>query len=256
MHPYATNQREDITEGGAEVKVQLASFADESIVTDCNVKDLDNGRYEISICAGVVDISQLRINIDDVVIGSSPYIVNPKNYKDTKSSLSEYITGIRAARFITIGYSNTLYCATTIKGVAVSNYCTTTVGISVFSSSGEKKIEVSNSEIGVDEVRGIAVDEHSNIGAKTKVVTTNLDSQVIPSVAIDDRFNTIMGLCLSGDKLLLVGDFHNRNVHMFFVMTSLALPPLCIRGRVWGNLLYFTRTSWNVVRSTRQRNVV
>ena len=197
---------EDVMEGGADVRGTLTSGSE---VSECRVRDLRNGKYEISFDNPAEDQYQLDISIDDISIGNCPFNVNVRDFTAIQNS-SLCTTTQPNPVYIDIGSDGMLYV-----GVDEGS-------IEVF--SGEEKVkELPQSKLGVNKFRGIAVDDQNGVlfvasAGTNQIIKATLDGEVIASVGElgtgELEFKFPFGLYLTKENTLLVADKNNRRVQV------------------------------------------
>ena len=200
------NRGEDVTVGGADVRGTLTWGSE---VSECRVRDLRNGKYEISFDNPAEDQYQLDISIDDISIGNCPFNVNVRDFTAIQNS-SLCTTTQPNPVYIDIGSNGMLYV-----GIDEGS-------IEVF--SGVKKVkELPQSKLGVNGIRGIAVDDQNGVlfvasNGTDQIIKATLDGEVIASVgelgAGELEFNNPFGLYLTKENILLVADCGNERVQV------------------------------------------
>ena len=219
---------EDIMErGAAEVRARITHPSSLAEVSDCLVNDLDNGRYEIKFSELNEGQHKLHITIGDVSISGSPFTVNVRDFTTIKSPLVTLETDDYTG-YISLGHNNVQY-------VSLNKYI-------VVYRNGVKDNVIPQSKLGCDHLRGIAVDEESEVvfvsSAKGgQIIKTSFNGDVIASVGKTGsgqlEFNYPMGLCLTKGDLLLVADRHNERVQVLGSDLSFICSIPC-QSEVWG----------------------
>ena len=133
------------------------------------VDDLDNGRYEIKFSELK---NQLHITVGDVSISGSPFSVNVRDFTTIKCPLitleTDDFTG-----YISLGHKNKQYVSLN-KSIVVYR-------------CGVKDSVIPQSKLGCDRLRGIAVDEESEVvfvssHATNQIIKASFNGDVIASV--------------------------------------------------------------------------
>ena len=219
---------EDITERGlAKVRARITCPSSVVEVSDCLVNDLDNGRYEIKFSEFNEGQHQLHITIGDVSISGSPFTVNVRNFTTMKSPLITQKTN-KSPGYMNIGHNNVRYVSLDRSILVYRN--------------GVRDNEIPHSKLGGDSLRGIAVDEESEVlfvsSIKTdQIIKASFNGDVIASVGKTGsgqlEFNCPMGLCLTKRDLLLIADNYNKRVQVLGSDLSYIRSIPC-QSEVWG----------------------
>ena len=201
---------EDVVEGGANIRGRIINPSIDSEGSECEVNDLDDGRYEISFNNSRIGKCQLHITIDGVGICGSPFTINVRDYTAIKHPIGNAIATDDKTAHIDIDYDNTLYISTE-RFIEVCK-------------SGDQRTIIPQTKLGGSKFRGIAVDQHNGVmfiasAGTNQIIKATLDGEVIASVGKkgsgDLEFKCPYGLCLKHDNgILLVGDFYNNRVQV------------------------------------------
>ena len=220
---------EDVVESGANVRGRIINPSTDSEGSECEVNDLDDGRYEISFNNPRIGKYQLHITINGVGICGSPFTINVRDYTAIKDPIGNAIATDDITTHIDIDYDNTLYIST--KG-----------SIEIY-KSGDQRTIIPQTKLGGSGLGGIAVDQHNGVmfiasAGTNQIIKATLDGEVIASVGKegsgDLEFKFPCGLCLKHDNgILLVGDHHNIRVQVLGSDLSFIRSIPC-QSKVWG----------------------
>ena len=201
---------EDVVVGGAKVRGRIINRSTDSEGSECEVNDLDDGRYEISFNNLRIGKYQLHITINGVGICDSPFTINVRDYTAIKHPIGNAIATYDSTTHIDIDYDNTLYIST--KG-----------SIEIY-KSGDQRTIIPQTKLGGSNFRGIAVDQHNGVmfiacADTNQIIKATLDGEVIASVGKEGsgelEFQFPYGLCLKHDNgILVVGDHYNKRVQI------------------------------------------
>ena len=195
---------EDMVTG---TKIRVAgSLVDGEDITECVVRALDNGRYEISFNPTTQGQYRLHITVNGAGVGDSPFNVNVRDYTSLTVKIASYGHNNPPA-YIDIGSSTNHRYITHDNG---------------FVKVYKNRKKVRQFQLG-KHMRGIAVDEESGImflasAGTHEIIKATLDGDVISSVdQLPGELELFwpMGLTLSMDGYVLVGG-HKTNIVMVF----------------------------------------
>ena len=193
---------EDLVVGGADVKGRVIELTSEELFsTECAVTDLCNGRYEIKFMCDIEGEYVLQITVDGISIYNCQQRVIVRDYVKMKGAVRGFATESTPS-FLDLGFDNTVFVSAD-------------TGIDMFSN----KLDTLNKLLSTyKNLRGVALDKQSGVVfaanlAESTIIKATLDGQVIASVGptissspnIDTLSNPV-GLCLTEERLLLVGD--------------------------------------------------
>ena len=193
---------EDLKEGGADVRGRVTMGLEAS---DCMVRDLSNGRYEVNFDNPVEGQYQLHLTVDSEKIDDVPFVINVRDYTAIESPLITLQTDYQPT-YIDISHSNVQYV--TMNGGCINLY------------DGNKVREIACSG---NNLRGIAIDEQTGVmfiaSANThQIIKASLDGEVLASVGTHGlgklEFDWPMGLCLSPEGFLLVAGNGNSRIQV------------------------------------------
>ncbi len=201
---------EDLKVGTATVIAKITNPSSGSeAVSKCVINNLDNGQYEISFNIPTEGQYQLSINIDNTNI--SPYTINVRDYTAIKSLTVATVNENNNAAYIATSRDNHYYV--TFDGGFIK----------VYNSNMAAVREISQSKLGGNYLRGIAIDDHNGVmfissAGTSQIIKATLDGVVLASVGTKGtgelQFNWPSGLCLKRDSFLLVGDNGNKRLQV------------------------------------------
>ena len=207
------NERgEDLKEGGANVKGFVVYKGTQNIRLKCDIHDLDNGKYEISVINCITGTYELCITVNDIPVQDSPYSIKFVDYIHMyiRSHIHDSIN-TESPNYICCDSQNRLYVSTNDGCIEIYD--------------GWLKVQdISKSKHGGKHLRGIVVDEKHGVmfvasSGTNKVIKMDMNGEVIATIGAgrgsgELQFKFPTGLCLTKDDLLLVGDCNNNRVQV------------------------------------------
>ena len=236
------NRGEELEEGGANVKAMLKKKSVFKTVVEshtCEVRDLDNGKYEILISSSrfLSGIYELQVTVNNFQAEGSPYVLWCLDYRRLKRPRHILPTAVSPEYIDYVG--NHFYVSTRQGNIEIYEH---------FGSGNTwiKKREIPTAKLGgANQLRGIAVDGEKGVlfvassGANC-VIKADLNGNVITTVGGNRSwgrgqltFKYPTGLCLSKEGLLLVGDCGNQRVQVLGPDMSF-IRFIKSRAKVWG----------------------
>ena len=201
------NKGEDLTEGGANVKGIIMHDLIWKLF-ECDICDLNNGKYEISFMSYLTGIYELYLTVNDAPVQDSPYSIKFIDY----SKLSSYqIMPTMSPNYICRDSQNRLYVSTN-EG-----------SIEIYDDEEIVKL-IPKSKHGGKHLRGMVIDDKHGVlfvasSGTNKVIKMDMNGEVIATIGSGKgsgelQFKYPTGLCLTKDGLLLVGDCNNNRVQV------------------------------------------
>ena len=212
--------------GGANVCAKFLNADSEQEM--CMVTDCGNGKYKVSFGSKTEGTHCLHITVDDQHISGSPFVTDVIDDAKRKHPVLSIPTKDRPT-FICLGDDDMIYVAFDDGSVGVYNQL------------GENKKLITGSQLGITMARGIAVDKKNGLmyvasAGSNNVFKVTLDGRVLK--AARSKKSTLigqpMGLCLTKDKFLLVGDCYKKCIHIFEASELAFIKSIPCSSSVWG----------------------